>query len=702
MYRKLIIDNIETDLPTDFNPSLTYEINEDGVIVAARAKRSIRLPATTTNDTLFQDWGAVATENPKATVFRDFTFESGGITLFAGKAQLQSSDLNSARYRFKASGYDVDLYGTNADWFFLLKDTLLRDLTYTDKIYNTAAVITGWDAAYGAGDESGFCLVKWKEWATAGQVDIDEFTPFLFIRSILDKAFDSIGYTILSDFFDSPNFKRLILLAPLPDRYPAAFSEDYLNVQLSQVPTNTSSISNTFAFSNFTQPNIGTPYNSATGFYTAPFSGYYEVAITANVLSSVGTWAAYFAACVNGGAFPINGSVVGFGSGLLTPPVSGNDFGSATSDVVFLNAGDTISLLHYFTATDPSTTFEFSLNIIGEAETAFGSLIAFRYLLQDWKVRDFIKGLQQMFNLRFEADVQRQTIRIEPADNYLMRTRPTAEQLYTGFYTDNLTDLGQNLDLSVEGKLYSDNDQPQTTVLQYITEGETDEFVDENNVLGFFAAQYTLPADKYNSRIETKENPFFAKTISTIDNELRDVTSLVEVQLPLIYPQNYILDPTATEANYQVQPRILYFAGFRGLDGIINYSFLGAPITYPYAFMTNYNSPQDWSISFANETVQGQSVTGLLDAFYLQDFARKRIAKRLEIAYFWDSLQILALSFRNKIVLDRVEYILQKIDGYKPLEDSSTLTVLIKDQAPEQEDVDAITGGLVLGIANLT
>jgi len=118
--------------------------------------------------------------------------------------------------------------------------------------------------------------------------------------------------------------------------------------------------------------------------------------------------------------------------------------------------------------------------------------------------------------------------------------------------------------------------------------------------------------------------------------------------------------------------------------------------------MTNYNSPQDWSISFANETVQGQSVTGLLDAFYLQDFARKRIAKRLEIAYFWDSLQILALSFRNKIVLDRVEYILQKIDGYKPLEDSSTLTVLIKDQAPEQEDVDAITGGLVLGIANLT
>jgi len=698
MYRKLIIDGIETDLPTDFNPSLTYEINEDGVIVAARAKRSIRLPATTTNDALFEDWGAIATLNPNATVFKDFVFETGGVTLFAGKAQIQSSDVVSARYRFKASGYDVDLYGTNADWFFLLKDTLLRDLTYTDKIYNSAAVITGWVADYDLGDESGFTLVKWKEWATAGQVDIDEFTPYLFIRSILDKAFDSIGYTILSDFFDTDNFKKLILLAPLPDLYPAEFSADYLNVSLAQPAANISSIGVFYLFPlQPVVPNISNPYNAGTGFYTAPFSGYYEVELTANVVSTIGTWGFDAFVSINSTLVPIIG-----GEQIDFPGVSsGNATSSTRSNVFFLNAGDTLSFLHIISASDPSTTFEFTMNIVGEAETAFGSLIAFRYLLQDWKVSDFIKGLQQMFNLRFEADVERQTIRIEPADNYLMRTRPTPEQVYTGFYTDNQTDLTQNLDLSVEGKQYSENNQPQATILQYITEGETDEFVDENNVLGFFAAQYTLPANKYNTKVETKENPFFAKTISTIDNELRDPTSLVEVQLPLIYPQNYILDPTATEANYQVQPRILYSPGVRGSNGYVNYSFLGAPYPYPFAFMTNYNSPRDWSISFANETVQGQQVTGLLDAFYLQDFARKRIAKRLEIAYFWDSLQMLALSFRNKIVLDNVEYILQKIDGYKPLEDSSTRTVLIKDQSPEQEDADAITGGLVVGIANL-
>ena len=117
--------------------------------------------------------------------------------------------------------------------------------------------------------------------------------------------------------------------------------------------------------------------------------------------------------------------------------------------------------------------------------------------------------------------------------------------------------------------------------------------------------------------------------------------------------------------------------------------------------MTNYNDARDFSLSFANESAGGIESIGLLEAFYLQQYARKRIGKRLEIPYFWDSLSILALSFRDKMFLDGQRYILQKIDGYKPLEDSPTKTVLVLDQSPEDEDKDAISGGLVVGIANL-
>ena len=127
MYKRLTIDDTEVDLPTDFNPSITYQINDDGFIMAARAKRSIVLPATTTNNQLFEDWGLIATDIDKATNYKDFTFESGGVTLLTGKAQLISADL-SGRYRFRGTAYEVDLYGTNADWFLRIKDTRLSDL----------------------------------------------------------------------------------------------------------------------------------------------------------------------------------------------------------------------------------------------------------------------------------------------------------------------------------------------------------------------------------------------------------------------------------------------------------------------------------------------------------------------------------------------------------------------------------------------
>jgi hypothetical protein len=200
---------------------------------------------------------------------------------------------------------------------------------------------------------------------------------------------------------------------------------------------------------------------------------------------------------------------------------------------------------------------------------------------------------------------------------------------------------------------------------------------------------------------------FFAKTIHTIDNQIRATTTQVNIQVPLIYKQNYQLDPTATEAPTEIQPRILFFAGvrlagfFAGWDGKINCAFSpGVPLGWPRAFMVNYQNSLDVSLSYANETVNGVEVPGLLRCFWLQDFARKRIGKRLEAYYFWKRLDILELSFRNKIRLESRNYVLQKIDGFKPLKDSSTKTILLLDQRPEQEDVDAVISSDLTGIVN--
>ena len=121
----------------------------------------------------------------------------------------------------------------------------------------------------------------------------------------------------------------------------------------------------------------------------------------------------------------------------------------------------------------------------------------------------------------------------------------------------------------------------------------------------------------------------------------------------------------------------------------------------PLSFMVNYNNNLDFSLSFANEIVLNQSVTCLFEAFWMQEYARKRIGKRLEAYYFWDLLSINALSFRNKMLIDGLEWVLVKIDGYSAQSDSSTKTWLILEQAPTyDDDVTATTFSNIIGIIN--
>jgi hypothetical protein len=706
MYRRLTIDGTIVDLPqSGLTYSLLYEVDDEGFVSGAYSKRSIELPSTGTNDSLFDDWYAAGSNNElTAAILKPFVFEDGGVQILSGQAELQSAILMSDRYRFKARNYKVDLYGTNADWTIRMKDLRIRDLDFTPAVLDTATVIQGWSAMYDMGDYFGFTLIKWKEWNTAGEVGIDEFTPFLFIRSILDKAFDTIGYNLVSSFLDSDIFKRMILPLPMSERYPEEFSQDYINVELAEPGTNVSSTNITYVFPNYAQPNLATPYNPTTGYYTVPFTGYYQIQLSATVTSTIGTWAAFFAATINNNTLPVLTSILNLSPGT---PGTGNASGNIISEVLYLNAGDLISMVHIIAPSDPSTIYTINFNIIGEAEYAFGSILQFRYLTKNWKVLDLIKGLQHMFNLRFEANVQAGTLKIEPADPYLYRqdNAPTTvpQTLETAFYQVPKFDSTNKLDLEIPAELINVNDVDENTIFSYITDSPSEKAVETDEPLGIFSSNYALPQDRFNERTETKQNPFFAKTVHTNDNSIQGATAITSLQIPLIYPQDYFLDPTATQMDANIEPRVLYFVGFRGLlkDSTVNYGFTGGvDLAPPLSFMVNYNNAADFSISFGREFIEGQQVPGLFEAFWLQQYARKRIGKRLEAYMFWDLLTINSLSFQNKILIDGLEWVLLKIDGYSAQSDSSTKTILLLEQGPTDVDLSNTTYSNILGIIN--
>jgi hypothetical protein len=718
MYRRLTIGTTVVDLPeSGLTYSLVYEVSDEGFVSGAYSKRSVDLPSTGTNDALFEDWYAAGTDNTQtAAILKPFVFEDGGINILAGQCELQSGVLMSDRYRFKGRSYKVDLYGNNADWTIRLKDVFLRDLAFADVIYDTAAVLSGWTAEYDNGDYHGFTLIKWKEWNVPGEVGIDEFTPFLFIRSIIDKAFDLIGYTIQSDFLNSDVFKRLILPLPMVERYPEQFSSDYINVRLKEPGTTLEYYNPSppyfvtpYVFPSYQQPILTNPYNSTSGFYVVPFTGYYQVELSVDIVST-GTHLSFFQAVINGNPTNLipNSDLI-FGG--LFGAYSGSVSGARISDVVYLQAGDTISLALANQEVPPGqnvTTWTFSMNIIGEAEFAFGSILAFQYLVKDWNFLDLIKGLKHMFNLRFEANPQAQTIRIEPADAYLYQQNeaPTTvtKEVREGFYIIPTTNSTQSLDLQREGELFNVTNVPTVTNFEYITDSETEKVREGNNPIGIYGSQYTLPPQRFNDKTENNENPFFAKTIHTNDSTVQGTTATFPLQIPLIYPTNYELDPTATEINADIQARILYFVGWRNdvvTDSKFVSTFGGAvDVSPPLSFMVNYNNPLEFSLSFATEIVQNIEVFGLFESFWMQEYARKRIGKRLECYYFWDLLTINSLSFRNKLLIDGNEWVLQKIDGYSAQSDSSTKTFLVLEQYPTAQDLNYTQFSNIIGIVN--
>jgi hypothetical protein len=65
---------------------------------------------------------------------------------------------------------------------------------------------------------------------------------------------------------------------------------------------------------------------------------------------------------------------------------------------------------------------------------------------------------------------------------------------------------------------------------------------------------------------------------------------------------------------------------------------------------------------------------------------------------YWKALDILQLSFRDKILIDSDMYINEEINSFDPIMDSTTKTVLLYDFGAEQQDVDALDNTIALGV----
>jgi hypothetical protein len=711
---KVLIDNKQVDLPTDqFILNMTYSLKDkNGIAIntGSRSEYSFEFPATNNNNLIFSRFWDIAENTSNKQIFLDAYIEVNGMAFFQGKCQLTGVDIRPDLYYWQGKTYKVAFYGNNVDWTVQVGNKFLYQYDYGTHTYNDSNIYLGLANIYSIFTSYKYILIKWKDWAVAGQVDIFEFTPALFIRSIVDRIFADINYSVQSNFFNTEFFKRLVLPVPLQDKiYDPQYGLDYLNIDVSDIVLNTTTAFvgvYIFPTQNYIPPlAVPNPYNNINGIYTVPVTGYY-------LLSGIGTISNITITGQMQFGFSINGNPVGtlYGTGGLTA-----DTTITGEEVHYLAAGDTVEMGVAILMGAGFIDYEIRMNITGEAIVQSGLTVDFRYFInKTWNALDFIKGLAHAFNLTFQTDVNNRTVTIEPADTYLYQVNnPSTTNLQSGFYGTTTIDKTQNVDLDKEGEIFSVSEIPNQLILswQYDSNDPTLDAINAGAGLDLMQAQFNFPANRFQSGQDVIENPFFSATLCVSDSSIRDPASTLDVIIPQIWSANYLTQPTSTEANYDILPRILYSdQNFLNYNGSVQiYSPVLQPTApnllltaLPSAWMIDYNNSagNSMSLSFGNETVNGFVIKGLLERFYLYEFIRQQSGKQVECYVFWDIVEIFNLDFRKLVKIHGDNFILQEVNSFNVALNRSTKTYLLNNYLGDGTEASQIISSLLLSRLN--
>jgi hypothetical protein len=699
---KIYIDNQVVDLPVnDLNLNLTYSLKDrDGFAVntGSRSEYSFELPSTHNNDVIFSRFYDVSEETGNKQVLLTASIEVNGLPFFSGLAQLTSTTIEPDLYYWKGKTYKVSFYGNNVDWVAQLKDKYLYQYNYGTHTFDSGTVLSSFSNDYT--DIYKYILIKWKDWAVSGEVQWSEFTPALFVKAILDRIFSDIGYTYQSNFFSLDSAERLIMPIPLSDKISdEQFGLDYMNVSVNELAVPYVVGGGLIIYTNQTfAPYIGAnPYNTGTGIYTAPYTGFYNIIFKADIYNFTVSGNPEFIYFLNG---------ILIMPPFLTATVTADTL--LTADFVLqLNAGDTLQFA--FGGVFAGADANYYLDIIGEAEVANGVTIDFTYFInKEYNSLDFIKGLAHAFNLTFQTDVDNRNVTIEPADTYLNQSRPAVQNNEQGFYETTILDLTEDVDLIKGGEIYSRSDINQLVKFswQYDDADPTLEALNGIEAVALHQARFTFIPNRFQKDEDLIENPFFSSTLVIADSTIQGANTTKTPMMPIIWSENYLENTSVTEANYDIMPRLLATDKTDPeYNGTININDGATTNEYdtPIAYMVDYNNTTGdfMSLSFGSENVNGFQIQGLLERFYIAEFIRRQAGKEVECYIFWDALMIRQLDFRKRVKIHGDNYILQEINSFSVTSNESTKTYLIYDDLGNGTEQTQIRNTLLIGKLNV-
>jgi len=720
-YIRIKVADQELDFdPNNLNLDLTFSITDKNDISntqGSRSERSVTLPASKQNKSVLQNVKGLQTAS----------IEVNGVPVLQGTAQRKENKQRGGTYQLQDKKYNVAFFGNNAGWFTLLKDKFLgTGLNYSDLVHDFDVVDIENGLFNVNASLQGYCyaVVKRTPFGGVSFVNAFECSPALYVAPLLTRIFNSVGYTIDSDFLESELAQSLILPVLLPEKYNTAFSEEYLNISAEKTITTAASANAQIIYDNQTKTPPNAPFNpyiaSDATFpsallaggttYTAPYDGFYEasVSIVINNVTVIGTQSPQLILVDGNGNGPVGN--------VFIPTLTDADRVIELSGIFQLNAGEKIAAGIINLATQyqydiTGGTFE----VRGEALIKPNIPIDFKFLLQDWLITDFIKGVQHLFNLKFDTNDAARTVKIEPSDNWINTQPPATQDIQNGFYQGG-TDITQRLDLSKDSRRINKVDVAESYLYKYRDPASdpTYEVLNVNEEIPVYGARYDLDTEVFNETTQDDENPFFAPTLHLLDTDIRAIDSDITPLVAIVWSNNYKESPNASEKVDTNSPRILIKPDpltRADVDGKIQFSSatdpFGIPIIQvlnnPVAFAVNFNDQTglEPSLSYSDVTVNNSVQFGLFRRFYLTQYSRINQAVQLECYIKYNTLDILQLNFAQKVVINNQRYILQEVESWSPLTNTTTKTTLLLDAAPNDSDAAKTINANQIGLLNI-
>ena len=719
----VIMDIAQESIP---QLSMTMQITDeewDSVAVADAVDTSIELPETANNAKIFGYYGVPEVRASVTEQQKNMLLKINGLDSLRGYAVIKSTKHANNGFKLKNGAYSVQLFGGNASWFSKLANKLLADYNYTDhnQLQDDANVLVGIDAKYGVLN-FGYLLVKygstWQTKTGGGTLypDLSEFTRFVFVKHLLDLIQQDAGIEFVSDFFNTGWFKTLIIPLPAVKVLAGTFAQDYLDMIVGD--NDAVAPNNPIIFDYSTQsPIVGAPWlNFSTGEFTAPYKGTYKFMystvftyIVASNPASIGQIGAL--GMYKNGVLVSGSSLEGYSYNVPGSGVPPPDLPCATSMVLALNAGDVITFrtLQFFTLVTGSATNTI-VQVTGEAYVEYGAANQPsypKYLFRDWQVKDFIKGLTQLFRLKWQTSKMGNRVFVEPASDYWYSERFEAPNLKQGFYQRNPQDtIGQKIDFSQPASTSADAFRFASQFYNY-KKDPNDEYMKSGDkeqipILGCKAVLQGMA----NENSETRENAFFAGTVQIFDigatyraaPAITDITVVNSIQVPLMLQTSSVNE----NDKFNFLPRILVFRRQSDWndDGALKYTFgqTTANLTnmrYPIAYVANMQNTNGWDmpLTLGNLQVGANFYVGLVGRFYAEYFGSKLLNSKILSAFFFLSVSdVQSFDFRKKIFFQNIYYKVVSIENFNPLQPESPTQLLLE---PEPFDRFSIVGQII-------